>query len=208
MLELPAAAAPPQAVAPVADASKKGRKDEKAPAVAPPPPAIAPATRAAVCRSPATRRCRQSRGCAADPGETRRERADARRARHRPWHPSCAREALAGGRGVARRGHPPRSGERGRHERTRRRAARGRPLQGRRGDLPARARGGPGSTTARIAISRCCSTSTCGVRPRRLQHFEAYARRKSGTADRQVSGWIAELKRRVGDVAQTADVQP
>jgi tetratricopeptide (TPR) repeat protein len=40
-----------------------------------------------------------------------------------------------------------------------------------------------------------------------LQHFEAYVS-KSGTADRQVSGWIAELKRRVGDVAQTADVQP
>jgi len=40
-----------------------------------------------------------------------------------------------------------------------------------------------------------------------LQHFEAYLS-KSGTADRQVSGWIAELKRRVGDVAQTADVQP
>jgi hypothetical protein len=30
----------------------------------------------------------------------------------------------------------------------------------------------------------------------------------SGTTDRQVSGWIAELKRRVGDVAQTAGVQP
>ncbi|MGH8203995.1 MAG: tetratricopeptide repeat protein, partial [Steroidobacteraceae bacterium] len=40
-----------------------------------------------------------------------------------------------------------------------------------------------------------------------LQHFEAYVS-KSGTADRQVSGWIAELKRRVGDVAQTARVQP
>ncbi|MDP9133800.1 MAG: tetratricopeptide repeat protein, partial [Actinomycetota bacterium] len=40
-----------------------------------------------------------------------------------------------------------------------------------------------------------------------LQHFEAYLS-KSGTADRQVSGWIAELKRRVGDVAQTAGVQP
>ena len=40
-----------------------------------------------------------------------------------------------------------------------------------------------------------------------LQHFEAYVS-KSGTADRQVSGWIAELKRRVGDVEQTADVQP
>jgi tetratricopeptide (TPR) repeat protein len=40
-----------------------------------------------------------------------------------------------------------------------------------------------------------------------LQHFEAYLS-KSGTADRQVSGWIAELKRRVGDVAQTAEVQP
>lgn len=40
-----------------------------------------------------------------------------------------------------------------------------------------------------------------------LQHFEAYLS-KSGTADRQVSGWVAELKRRVGDVAQTAEVQP
>ena len=40
-----------------------------------------------------------------------------------------------------------------------------------------------------------------------LQHFEAYLS-KSGTADRQVSGWIAELKRRVGDVARTAEVQP
>ena len=40
-----------------------------------------------------------------------------------------------------------------------------------------------------------------------LQHCEAYLS-KSGTADRQVSGWIAELKRRVGDVAQTAGVQP
>ncbi len=40
-----------------------------------------------------------------------------------------------------------------------------------------------------------------------LQHLEAYLS-KSGTADRQVSGWIAELKRRVGDVAQTAGVQP
>ena len=40
-----------------------------------------------------------------------------------------------------------------------------------------------------------------------LQHFEAYVS-KSGTADRQVSGWIAELKRRVGDVAQTAGVRP
>jgi tetratricopeptide (TPR) repeat protein len=40
-----------------------------------------------------------------------------------------------------------------------------------------------------------------------LQHFETYVS-MSGTADRQVSGWIAELKRRVGDVAQTAGVQP
>ncbi len=40
-----------------------------------------------------------------------------------------------------------------------------------------------------------------------LQHFEAYVS-KSGTADRQVSGWIAELKRRVGDFAQTAGVRP
>jgi Tfp pilus assembly protein PilF len=40
-----------------------------------------------------------------------------------------------------------------------------------------------------------------------LQQFETYVA-KSGTADRQVSGWIAELKRRVGDVAQTAEVQP
>jgi Tfp pilus assembly protein PilF len=40
-----------------------------------------------------------------------------------------------------------------------------------------------------------------------LQHFETYLS-ESGTADRQVSGWIAELKRRVGDVAQTAGVQP
>ena len=40
-----------------------------------------------------------------------------------------------------------------------------------------------------------------------LQHFEAYLS-KTGGADRQVSGWIAELKRRVGDVAQTAAVLP
>jgi tetratricopeptide (TPR) repeat protein len=40
-----------------------------------------------------------------------------------------------------------------------------------------------------------------------LQHFETYVA-MSGTADRQVSGWIAELKRRVGDVAQTAGVHP
>jgi tetratricopeptide (TPR) repeat protein len=40
-----------------------------------------------------------------------------------------------------------------------------------------------------------------------LEQFEAYVT-KSGTADKQVSGWIAELKRRVGDVAQTAKVQP
>jgi Flp pilus assembly protein TadD len=40
-----------------------------------------------------------------------------------------------------------------------------------------------------------------------LQHFEAYLSR-SGTADRQVSGWVAELKRRVGDVARTAEVLP
>jgi Tfp pilus assembly protein PilF len=40
-----------------------------------------------------------------------------------------------------------------------------------------------------------------------LQQFETYVA-KSGTADRQVSGWIAELRRRVGDVAQTAEVQP
>ena len=40
-----------------------------------------------------------------------------------------------------------------------------------------------------------------------LQQFESYLA-KSGAADRQVSGWIAELKRRVGDVAQTAEVQP
>jgi tetratricopeptide (TPR) repeat protein len=40
-----------------------------------------------------------------------------------------------------------------------------------------------------------------------LQHFETYLS-VSGAADRQVSGWIAELKRRVGDVAQTAGVQP
>jgi tetratricopeptide (TPR) repeat protein len=39
-----------------------------------------------------------------------------------------------------------------------------------------------------------------------LQHFEVYLS-KTGGADRQVSGWIAELKRRVGDVAQTAGVQ-
>ena len=40
-----------------------------------------------------------------------------------------------------------------------------------------------------------------------LEQFEAYVT-KSGTADKQVSGWIAELKRRVGDFAQTAGVQP
>ena len=40
-----------------------------------------------------------------------------------------------------------------------------------------------------------------------LQHFEAYLA-KTGGADRQVSGWVAELKRRVGDVTQTAGVQP
>jgi tetratricopeptide (TPR) repeat protein len=40
-----------------------------------------------------------------------------------------------------------------------------------------------------------------------LQHCEAYLS-KSGTADRQVSGWVAELRRRVGDVAQTAEAQP
>jgi tetratricopeptide (TPR) repeat protein len=40
-----------------------------------------------------------------------------------------------------------------------------------------------------------------------LQHLEAYLS-QSGTADRQVSGWIAELKRRVGDVNQTAEVRP
>ena len=40
-----------------------------------------------------------------------------------------------------------------------------------------------------------------------LQQFESYLA-NSGAADRQVSGWIAELKRRVGDVAQTAEVQP
>ena len=39
-----------------------------------------------------------------------------------------------------------------------------------------------------------------------LEQFEAYVT-KSGTADKQVSGWIAELKRRVGDVAQTAGAQ-
>ncbi len=40
-----------------------------------------------------------------------------------------------------------------------------------------------------------------------LEQFEAYVM-KSGTADKQVSGWIAELKRRVGDVARTAEVEP
>jgi tetratricopeptide (TPR) repeat protein len=40
-----------------------------------------------------------------------------------------------------------------------------------------------------------------------LQQCEAYLA-NSGAADRQVSGWIAELKRRVGDGAQTAQVQP
>jgi Tfp pilus assembly protein PilF len=40
-----------------------------------------------------------------------------------------------------------------------------------------------------------------------LQHFESYLS-MSGTADRQVSGWIAELKRRVGNLAQTAGVHP
>jgi tetratricopeptide (TPR) repeat protein len=40
-----------------------------------------------------------------------------------------------------------------------------------------------------------------------LQHLEAYLS-QSETADRQVSGWIAELKRRVGDVNQTAEVRP
>jgi tetratricopeptide (TPR) repeat protein len=40
-----------------------------------------------------------------------------------------------------------------------------------------------------------------------LQHFESYLS-QSGSADRQVSGWIAELKRRVGESAQTAGVQP
>jgi Flp pilus assembly protein TadD len=40
-----------------------------------------------------------------------------------------------------------------------------------------------------------------------LQHLESYLS-QSGAADRQVSGWIAELKRRVGESAQTAGVQP
>ena len=40
-----------------------------------------------------------------------------------------------------------------------------------------------------------------------LQHFEAY-QSKAGIADRQIAGWIAELRRRVGDVAQTAGAVP
>ena len=40
-----------------------------------------------------------------------------------------------------------------------------------------------------------------------LQQFELYLE-NSGASDRQVSGWIAELKRRIGDVAQTAELQP
>ncbi len=40
-----------------------------------------------------------------------------------------------------------------------------------------------------------------------LQHFETYLA-KTGTADRLVSGWIAELKRRVGEVARIAGVLP
>ncbi len=40
-----------------------------------------------------------------------------------------------------------------------------------------------------------------------LGHFESYLA-LSGAADKQVSGWIAELKRRVGSVEQTAGVMP
>jgi hypothetical protein len=40
-----------------------------------------------------------------------------------------------------------------------------------------------------------------------LQHFEAYLA-MTGAADRQVSGWIAELKRRVGAAEQSAGLLP
>ena len=40
-----------------------------------------------------------------------------------------------------------------------------------------------------------------------LRHFESYLA-LTGSADKQVSGWIAELKRRVGNVEQSAGVMP
>ncbi len=97
--------------------------------------------------------------------------------------------------------------ERGRAQRTRRRAARERAASRTRRRATARRSTPTRRTSARTATSRCCSTSTCGARPRRCSTSRPTLS-KSGTADRQVSGWIAELKRRVGDVAQTAGVQP
>ena len=63
------------------------------------------------------------------------------------------------------------------------------------------------SITARIGTLRVLLDLYLWRPAEALQNLEAYLS-KSGTADRQVSGWIAELKRRVGEVAQTAEVQP
>ena len=79
-------------------------------------------------------------------------------ARERRW--SEAEAALA-------EGYPARSGRRGCAQRACRRAARERALQGRGGDAIARRWPPTRRTCARTAISPCCSTSTCGVRPRR-----------------------------------------
>jgi tetratricopeptide (TPR) repeat protein len=206
VLELPAAAAPPPPVVPVAEAAKKGRKDEKAPEAAPPPPAIAPAAVQQFAEAlrlidagnleaarPILEKLVASEPTLAAPAidlgilharEKRWTEAEASLAEGIRRDPSSA-VALNERAAVQR--------EAGRFkdaEATYQRALEADPQHFR--------------THRNFAVL----LDLYLWRPAEaLQHFEVYLS-MSGTADRQVSGWIAELKRRVGDVAQTAGVQP
>jgi tetratricopeptide (TPR) repeat protein len=206
VLELPAAASGPQAAVPLAEATRKGKKDEKAPGAVPPPPAIAPATEQQFAEAlrfldagdfaaarPILERLVASEPKLAAPAinlgmlharEKRWPEAEASLAEgiHRDPASAVAFNELAS---VQR--------ETGRFK-----EAEGSYIQALAAD-PEHYR-----TYRNFAVL----LDLYLWRPAEaLQNLEAYLS-KSGTADRQVSGWIAELKRRVGDVAQTAEVQP
>ena len=193
-------------VAPVAEATKKGRKDEKAPEAAPPPPAIAPRPSSSL-----PRRVRLSMPAIFAAARPILEKLVAS-------EPTLAAPAIDLGILHAREKRWPEA-EASLAEGIRRDPANAIAMN----ELAAVQREAGRFKDAEATYQRALAADPEHYRTHRnfavlldlylwrpaeaLQHFEAYLS-KSGTADRQVSGWIAELKRRVGDVAQTAEVQP
>jgi tetratricopeptide (TPR) repeat protein len=205
-LALPAPAAAAPAPAPVIEMPKKGRKGDAEPAAAPEPPAIAPATAQQFARAVALLESGDYDGA-------------------RPLleqlvasEPALAAPAVNLGMLHAREQRWPEA-EASLAEGLRRDPTSAAALN----ELAAVQRENGRFADAEASYRQALSADPAHSRTHRnfavlldlylwrpaeaLQHFETYVS-MSGTADRQVSGWIAELRRRVGDVAQTAGVQP